>query len=268
MGLIGRRRSSFLKIIAVLAVLWFMVVFVLYTDDGSGGSNSRVGGPSAGGGGAGESAFEAPRRMPLQGIRDRFNQFIINAREDANKDEVAQDGEGLGGVVDYLDNNIDREVDAALKTIETKRKIPPKSKKRNENAPEYQGVIAPPHEDSPDSPGAMGKPVVLPKDMSPEMKKAVDDGWAKNAFNQYAADLISIRRSLPDPRDAWCKEPGRYMTDLPPTSVIICFHNEAWSVLLRTVHSVLDRSPDHLVKDVILVDDFSDMREFIIVLTG
>lgn len=58
-----------------------------------------------------------------------------------------------------------------------------------------------------------------------------------------------------------CKENGRYLDDLPPTDIIICFHNEAWSVLLRTVHSVLDRSPAHLIGHIILVDDYSDMRK-------
>ncbi|XP_053690363.1 putative polypeptide N-acetylgalactosaminyltransferase 9 [Sabethes cyaneus] len=263
MGLIGRRRSSFLKIIALLGVVWFMVVFVIYSDDGSSSSSGSNGSSRSGGSAvvgpseSGNSAFEAPRRLPLQGIREKLNQFIINAREDANKDEHNQDLDGP--VVDYVDNNIDQEVPVRKAEKESKKRVPPKSKKRNEIAADFEGVIAPPNEDGPDAPGAMGKPVILPKDMSPEMKKAVDDGWTKNAFNQYAADLISIRRSLPDPRDQWCKEPGRYQDDLPPTSVIICFHNEAWSVLLRTVHSVLDRSPEHLVKEVILVDDFSDM---------
>ncbi|XP_034247891.1 putative polypeptide N-acetylgalactosaminyltransferase 9 isoform X2 [Thrips palmi] len=106
--------------------------------------------------------------------------------------------------------------------------------------------------------GEMGKPVVL-GNLTADVKKLVDEGWAKNAFNQYVSDLISVHRKLPDPRDHWCKEPGRYRENLPQTSVIVCFHNEAWSVLLRTVHSVLDRSPAHLIKEIILVDDFSDM---------
>lgn len=132
--------------------------------------------------------------------------------------------------------------------------------KVNQAGPEQGGgVLAIPREPDPTAPGEMGRPVILPTNMSSQTKKLVDDGWLNNAFNQYASDLISVHRSLPDPRDQWCKESGRYLNDLPPTAVIVCFHNEAWSVLLRTVHSVLDRSPEHLIQEIILVDDFSDM---------
>jgi len=40
--------------------------------------------------------------------------------------------------------------------------------------------------------------------------------------------------------------------------MIIIFYNEPWSVLLRTVHSVLSGSPPHVLKEIILVDDHSE----------
>lgn len=64
---------------------------------------------------------------------------------------------------------------------------------------DQQGVLKMPQSEY----GEMGKPVVLPKNLSVDIKKVVDEGWSKNAFNQYASDLISVRRSLPDPRDDW-----------------------------------------------------------------
>ncbi|KFW89504.1 Polypeptide N-acetylgalactosaminyltransferase 15, partial [Phalacrocorax carbo] len=48
-----------------------------------------------------------------------------------------------------------------------------------------------------------------------------------------------------------------YDSSLPTASVIICFHDEAWSALLRTVHSIMDTAPKAFLKDIILVDDLS-----------
>ncbi|XP_046550441.1 polypeptide N-acetylgalactosaminyltransferase 5-like isoform X2 [Haliotis rubra] len=82
------------------------------------------------------------------------------------------------------------------------------------------------------------------------------EGVRRNRFDQMVSDRISVHRRLPDRRLDECKS-RVYPADLPPASVIICFHNEAWSTLLRSVHSVLDRSPGHLIREIILVDDAS-----------
>jgi polypeptide N-acetylgalactosaminyltransferase len=53
----------------------------------------------------------------------------------------------------------------------------------------------------------------------------------------------------------------KYDKHLPSASVVIIFTNEAWSALLRTVHSVIIRSPPEHLHEVLLVDDFSDTGE-------
>ena len=62
----------------------------------------------------------------------------------------------------------------------------------------------------PGAPGEGGAGVNLAKESKePETKKKIDRGWKDNAYNQYASDLISLHRSLPDHRDPWCREEVR-----------------------------------------------------------
>ena len=64
--------------------------------------------------------------------------------------------------------------------------------------------------------------------------KEGEDAYARNKFNQLASDRIASNRHIPDTRSGQCKA-RQWANDLPPTSVIITFHNEARSTLLRTI---------------------------------
>uniref|UniRef100_A0A8C5H946 Polypeptide N-acetylgalactosaminyltransferase n=1 Tax=Gouania willdenowi TaxID=441366 RepID=A0A8C5H946_GOUWI len=118
---------------------------------------------------------------------------------------------------------------------------------------ELKPHIERPPED-PSSPGAAAQG--YKKDhMSPEEEKEKEEGMTRHCFNQFASDRISLSRKcvlIP-----FSERKFRRCPPLPTTSVIIVFHNEAWSTLLRTVFSVLHTSPAILLKEIILVDDAS-----------
>lgn len=74
----------------------------------------------------------------------------------------------------------------------------PRSKEQEYQANQEEAVLLPPRER--DGPGELGKPVKL-SNLTAEQQKLVKLGWKNNAFNQYISDMISVHRSLPDPRD-------------------------------------------------------------------
>ncbi|ELT99205.1 hypothetical protein CAPTEDRAFT_172619 [Capitella teleta] len=88
-------------------------------------------------------------------------------------------------------------------------------------------------------------------------KEAADRSIREFGFNMVASDKISMNRTIPDTRMEECKY-WHYPKTLPSASVILVFHNEGWSTLVRTVHSVIDMSPPELLHEIVMVDDFSD----------
>uniref|UniRef100_A0A8C2ZBI2 Polypeptide N-acetylgalactosaminyltransferase n=1 Tax=Cyclopterus lumpus TaxID=8103 RepID=A0A8C2ZBI2_CYCLU len=100
--------------------------------------------------------------------------------------------------------------------------------------------------------GQFGQAALVASNEDLEVRKR----WNEGHFNVFLSDKIPVDRAVPDTRPEMC--PQHLVHDnLPSTSVIFCFVDEVWSTLLRSVHSVLNRSPPHLLTEIILVDDFS-----------
>ncbi|XP_010996353.1 polypeptide N-acetylgalactosaminyltransferase 15 [Camelus dromedarius] len=87
-----------------------------------------------------------------------------------------------------------------------------------------------------------------------------DDELTPLGLEEALSARIPLQRALPEVRHPLClqQQPG---DSLPTASVILCFHDEAWSTLLRTVHSILDTAPRTSLKEVILVDDLSQQGQ-------
>ncbi|MED6272348.1 N-acetylgalactosaminyltransferase 7 [Characodon lateralis] len=105
----------------------------------------------------------------------------------------------------------------------------------------------------PDGPGEGAKPFVL----GPEYKDSVQASIKEFGFNMVASDMISLDRTISDIRHEECKY-WHYDDRLLTSSVIIVFHNEGWSTLMRTVHSVIKRTPRRYLAEIVLIDDFSN----------
>ena len=97
---------------------------------------------------------------------------------------------------------------------------------------------------------------------NPEDKKILDEGYKKFAYNSLVSSRLGFFRDLNDTRHKHCLGKS-FPESLPTVSVIICFYNEDFSTLMRSVFSVIRRSPPHLLKEVFLINDNSEDKEIV-----
>ncbi|KAK3788268.1 hypothetical protein RRG08_027002 [Elysia crispata] len=83
-------------------------------------------------------------------------------------------------------------------------------------------------------------------------------GYETHKVNQLVSDMIPLRREIPleIPECQHFVETLR-TSDLPTASIVMPMHNEMWSTLMRTVFSILDAGPYHLIQEIVFVDDAS-----------
>jgi polypeptide N-acetylgalactosaminyltransferase len=80
------------------------------------------------------------------------------------------------------------------------------------------------------------------------------------ALNEELSEHLSYNRTTPDARHPACRNKTYDLDHLAQlqTSVIFIFFNEPYSVVVRSIHSVLNTVTDErLLKEIILVDDAS-----------
>jgi len=117
-------------------------------------------------------------------------------------------------------------------------------------------------------PGEGGLGVTIPSELKEESNKR----FSENQFNIIASDLMALNRSIRDQRSAkfeiflfkmnflliyFSCHSHVFPDDLPTTSIVIVFHNEGNSTLLRTLTSIILRSPIKYIREIIMVDDAS-----------
>ena len=84
----------------------------------------------------------------------------------------------------------------------------------------------------------------------------------REGYNESHLDSLPlIRDNIPDMSPPLCKN-LTYPASKSKVSVVICYHNELLSLVLRSVYSVILSIPPHNFHEMILIDDGSDPKQF------
>ncbi|KAL4003745.1 Glycosyl transferase 2 family protein [Acanthocheilonema viteae] len=93
-------------------------------------------------------------------------------------------------------------------------------------------------------------------------RKRYEWGTKKFAYDILTSDKIGPRRKLSPIYHELCESLPRNIN--LTVSIVIIYHNEALSVLVRMLNSIFDHTPPKLLKEIILYDDCSDYDTLLI----
>lgn len=94
--------------------------------------------------------------------------------------------------------------------------------------------------------------------LTDETSKLIAEKQLANiALNEELSEHLSYNRTLDDARNPLCRNNQYDLNGLPTASIVVIFYNEPYSVLVRTIHSVLNTCDQRVLKEIILVDDCS-----------
>ncbi|KAM7003412.1 putative polypeptide N-acetylgalactosaminyltransferase 8 [Tautogolabrus adspersus] len=96
--------------------------------------------------------------------------------------------------------------------------------------------------------------------LSEEEQREAEGLFKKYGYNVFLSDRLPLDRPLPDTRDPRCAK-KTYPKDLPSIAVVLIYLDEALSILKRALRSIIDRTPKHLLKEIIMVDDNSNNED-------
>ncbi|XP_041935202.1 probable polypeptide N-acetylgalactosaminyltransferase 8 [Alosa sapidissima] len=99
--------------------------------------------------------------------------------------------------------------------------------------------------------------------LTEEEQMEAEELFQRYGYNTFLSNRLPLDRELPETRHYRCLE-REYPKDLPTISVVLIYLDEALSIIKRAIYSIINRTPAHLLRDIILVDDNSsngDLKE-------
>ncbi|KAJ8261897.1 hypothetical protein GJAV_G00159700, partial [Gymnothorax javanicus] len=97
-------------------------------------------------------------------------------------------------------------------------------------------------------------------ELSEEEQKEAEELYLRYGYNAFLSNKLPLNRQIPDTRDKRCLE-RKYPKDLPTIGVVLIYLDEALTIIKRAIRSIIDKTPAHLLKEIILVDDNSSNED-------